>query len=76
MVDHPQSLKRIGRKANTGHTHSAGIYDGLWVAGLTAMMEQGYNIGPGSWSHSQILTHKNGKRQMITIWSGKWRARP
>ena len=72
----PQSLKRIGRKANTGHTHSAGIYDGLWVAGLTAMMEQGYNIGPGSWSHSQILTHKNGKRQMITIWSGKWRARP
>lgn len=70
----PNTLKRIGRKANTGHTHTAGIYDGLWVAGLTALMEQGYNVGPGSWSHSQIITHKNGKRQMITIWNGKWRA--
>lgn len=70
----PNSLKKVGRKANTGHTHSAGIYDGLWVAGLTALMDQGYNVGPGSWSHSNVITHKNGKRQMITIWKGKWRA--
>lgn len=70
----PNGLMKIGRKANTGHTHSAGIYDGLWVAGLTARLEQGYNIGPGSWSHSQILTQPNGKRQMITLWKGKWRA--
>jgi hypothetical protein len=70
----PNNLMRIGRKANTGHTHSAGIYDGLWVAGLTAQMDQGYNIGPGSWSHTQIVTQPNGKRQMVTIWLGKWRA--
>lgn len=70
----PQSLMRMGRKAVTGHTHSAGIYDGLWVAGLTARLEHGYNIGPGSWSHSQVIIQPNGKRQMITIWNGKWRA--
>lgn len=70
----PNGLMRMGRKANTGHTHSAGIYDGLWVAGLTARLEQGYNVGPGSWSHSQIVTQPNGKRQMVTVWNGKWRA--
>lgn len=70
----PNGLMRMGRRANTGHTHSAGIYEGLWVAGLTARLEQGYNVGPGSWSHSQIVTHPNARRQMITIWNGKWRA--
>ena len=70
----PQGLMRMGRRAITGHTHSAGIYDGLWVAGLTARLEQGYNIGPGSWSHSQVVVQPNGKRQMITIWNNKWRA--
>jgi hypothetical protein len=70
----PRGLSRIGRKANTGHTHSAAIIDGLYVAGVTGKLDQGYNIGPSSWSQSHIITYKNGKRAIVTCSNGKWRA--
>ncbi len=69
----PVALARISRKANTGHTHSAGIYDGLYVAGTSSLLDLFYNIGPSSWSHSHIITYPNGKRAIITMWGGKWR---
>ena len=70
----PQNLNKVGRRANTAHTHSAGIWNGLYVAGTSTKLRWGYNIGPSSWSNSHILTYKNGKRCLITIWAGKWRA--
>ena len=70
----PNSLSKIARRANTGHTHSCGIYDGLYVAGLSANKDLGYNRGPGTWSHSLIVTYPNGKRAIISIWDGQWRA--
>lgn len=68
------SLSKMGRKANIGHHHSAGIYDGLYVAGIMGSLDQGYNSGPGSWSQSNILTYPNGKRAIQTIYDGKIRA--
>lgn len=70
----PKSYRQLGRKLNTGHTHSASIIDGVWTAGVLAALRMGYNKGPSSWSHSHILTHPNGKRQMITQWGDRWRA--
>lgn len=70
----PAAFRQIGRKANTGHTHSAGIVDGVWTAGVMADLDMGYNVGPSSWSHSHIVTYPNGKRTIITIKKGKWRA--
>lgn len=70
----PMSLSKIARRANTGHTHSCGIYNGLYVAGLSADKDLGYNRGPGTWSHSFIITYPNGKRAIGTIWDGHWRA--
>ena len=70
----PKSFAKMGRKSNTGHTHSAQIINGVYVAGVTAALIQGYNKGPSSWSHSHILTYENGKRTIITMWQGKWRA--
>ena len=70
----PRGLSRIGRKANTGHTHSATIIDGLYVAGVTGKLDHGYNVGPSSWSQTHIVTYPNGKRSMVTISNGKWRA--
>jgi hypothetical protein len=70
----PRGLSRIGRKANTGHTHSAAILDGLYVAGVSGKLDQGYNVGPSSWSQSDIITYPNGKRAIITKSNGKWRA--
>lgn len=70
----PKGYRQLGRKLNTGHTHSAGIIDGIWTAGLLASLRMGYNKGPSSWSCSHILTHSNSKRQMITQQGDEWRA--
>lgn len=66
-------LSKIGRKANIGHTHTAEIHDGLYVAGVTGKLDHYYNVGPSSWSQSHIITYPNGKRAIITISNGKWR---
>lgn len=70
----PETLCRMGRKANIAHTHSAGIYKGLYVAGLSSTPDMGYNHGPSSWSFSHIVTYPNGKRAVITVWNNKWSA--
>lgn len=70
----PLGLSRMGRKANTGHTHSAAIIDGMYVAGTFSRLHLDYNKGPSSWSHSLIITYENGKRAIVTFYNGKWRA--
>lgn len=65
------AFAKMGRKANVGHTHSTGIHDGVWTAGTSSKLDMGYNSGPGSWSHSFIITYENGKRCICTIWKGK-----
>lgn len=70
----PRSLAKICRKANTAHTHSAGIHDGLYVAGTSTLPSVGFNKGPSSWSSSHVITYPNAKRAVITMWRGKWRA--
>lgn len=70
----PMALSKVGRRANTGHTHSAGIFDGLYVAGTSSVLDHGYNVGPSSWSHSHVVTYPNGKRAIVTMWGGGWRA--
>lgn len=71
----PMALSRMGRRANIGHTHSACIVDGLYVAGTSSRLDVGYNTGPSSWTHSHIVTYENGKRAIITIYGGAWRAK-
>lgn len=68
------AFSRMGRKSNIGHSHSACIHDGTYVAGVTGSLDQGYNAGPSSWSHSHIVTYPNGKRAILTVWEGRWRA--
>lgn len=70
----PKGYRQLGRKLNTGHTHSASILDGVWTAGVMASLRMGYNKGPSSWSNSHVITHLNGKRQMITQRGSRWRA--
>lgn len=65
---------KMGRKAVVGHSHSAGIVDGVYVGGVSGNLDQGYNRGPSSWSHSHVVCYPNGKRAIVTIWKGKWRA--
>lgn len=70
----PMNLSRLGLKSNVGHYHSAAIVDGLYAAGTSSCLRMDYNRGPSSWSHSLVVTYKNGKRAIITVWRGKWRA--
>ena len=66
-------LSKMGRRANTGHSHSACIMDGLYVSGTFTRLRLDYTKGPSSWSHSFIVTYPNGKRTIVTIYNGKWR---
>ena len=68
-----RSFAKIGRKANIGHSHVAGIFDGIYQCGTYSQLDMNYVRGPSAWSHSLIITHPNGKRQIITIYNGKWR---
>ena len=70
----PKSFSRMGSKANTAHTHTAGIVEGIWTCGTSSKLIMNYNKqGLSSWSNSHIVTHQNGKRQMITMQGMKWR---
>lgn len=69
----PKNLRSVG-KANTAHTHSAGITEGVYTCGVYGDLDMGYNKGPSGWSHSMIVTYNNAKRAILTIKDGKaWR---
>lgn len=70
----PKSFARMGRRANTGHTHSCWIVEGVFVAGTCEILRPDWLKGPSSWSHSHILTYANGKRAISTMRNGYWAA--
>jgi hypothetical protein len=69
-----RAFARMGSKANIGHSHSAGIYEGIYQAGTSSLLDLDYNRGGlSSWNHAHIVTYVNGKRTIITHQaSGKW----
>jgi hypothetical protein len=68
------SFARLGRRSNTGHSHVARIRGGAFQGGTKSKLRLEYNHGPSSWTHSDIITHTNGKRQIVTFFGGEWRA--
>lgn len=72
----PINLSKIGTKATTGHTHVAGIYHGLYVAGTSTKLTDAwtYTVGPSAWTHSHVLLYPNGQRTVVTVKDGKWKA--
>lgn len=68
-----QAYQKQGIRFNIGHSHAACIKDGVYQAGVSGMMDMGYNKGGSSWNQSHILTYSNGKRTIITLKKGKWR---
>lgn len=69
----PLTLAKLGRKANIGHVHRAGIIDGIYHAGTCGQLDPDWTTGPSSWSHSHVITYPNGKRTIVTLWNNKWR---
>ncbi len=68
----PRQFTKAGSKANTGHTHSASIIDGVYTAGTSSKLDMGYNTGLSSWSHSHIVTYTSGKRTIVTMQGPKF----
>ena len=68
----PGAFRRMGRKANTAHTHQASIIDGVYTAGTSSLLDLQWNRGQSAWSHSYIGTYQNGKRFIGTIFDEKW----
>ena len=68
----PANLSKIGKKVTTAHTHSAGIYHGLYVAGTSSKLTKDwdYTTGPSSWSYSHVVQYKNGQRTIVTMKDG------
>ena len=73
-IGHPKQFTKIGKRVNTAHTHSAGIFDGVYTAGTSTPLDMGYNRGPSTWNQSHIITYPNSKRTIITQRGKKWRA--
>lgn len=69
-----RNISKTGRKANIEHSHSAQIVDGTYQAGTSTRLDMAYLRGPSSWSHCHIITDEHGKRQIVEIKKGKWRA--
>ena len=65
---------RMGRKSVVGHSHSAGIFEGCYQVGTSGLLRPGYNVGPSSWSHTHCVIYPSGKRTLVHMKKGKWRA--
>jgi hypothetical protein len=66
-------LARMATRITIGDKHSPEIVDGVYVAGMTGALDQGYNTSPTSWRRAHVLAYANGKRTIITqADNGRW----
>lgn len=69
-----KNLSRLGTRTITGHGHSPAIEEGHWRVGTSTPLRLEYTHGPGSWLNTHCVVYASGKRALITILDGRWRA--
>lgn len=70
-----KSLSRIGTKVIIGHSHTPGIEKGAYQVGTSTRLLLEYNRNsPSSWLNTHSLIYGNGKRTLINVINGRWRA--
>lgn len=70
-----KGFSRIGERTIIGHSHSPGITEGAYQVGTSSRLTLEYNKGPSSWLHTHCVVYANGKRSLINIVNGEWRAK-
>lgn len=65
---------KLGIKTVLGHRHAPCIKKGVFQAGTSTPLRLEYTKGPSSWANAHVAIYPNGKRQMIFIVKGAWRA--
>lgn len=69
------SLAKIVERVNAAHVHEPTIKEGAYFAGMSGRLDLPYATrGPGAWHHAHIVTYPNGKRSIVTMQNGRWRA--
>ena len=68
----PLQYSKLNTKQITGHTHSPSRINGLLVAGTSTKLRVGYNVGPSSWAHADVIEYLNGKGTHI-IYNEKYK---
>lgn len=67
--------KDLGVKTVIGHSHVPGIKNGCYQVGTSTELALEYTNGsPSSWLNAHCLVGADGKRQLIIIVDGEWRA--
>lgn len=69
-----RNLRRVGVKSVIGHSHSPAIEEGCYQVGTMTKLRLEYNLGPSSWLNTHCLIYPSGKRSLVNIIDGKWRA--
>jgi hypothetical protein len=68
------SLEKALGNCVVGHTHTAGIFRGVFRVGTSTKLNQDYNVGGlSTWTHTHCLVYANGQRQLINVINGEWR---
>lgn len=68
-----KNLRRIGAKIVIGHSHTPGISEGGMQTGTSSILDPEY-VGPvQSWAHAHVITHADGKRQLVFLIKGKYK---
>lgn len=57
-----------------GHSHTPGIIFGAYQTGTSSRLKLDYTSGLSSWMNTHCLVYSTGKRQLINIINGKWKA--
>lgn len=68
-----RGLTKLGRAVIKGHDHTAAIRDLVYSVGACSL-DFSYMAGPTAHSVSHCVVFENGRRQIITMWNGRWRA--
>lgn len=68
-----RTLEESYGQAMHGHTHSPYIFRGVFCVGTTSILRPSFNTGPSSWIHCSGNIYKNGMRELINSFKGKWR---
>lgn len=66
--------RRLGVRSIIGHSHTPGIEEGAYQTGTSTNLRLEYNGGPSSWLNAHCSINADGKRQLIFIVDGQWRA--
>lgn len=68
-----QSFAKVGPKTVIGHSHSPGIYEGVYQVGVSARLNLEYVSGPSGWLNTHCIIYASGHRTLIHIINGKWK---